>query len=280
MFVRSTLLFTASLVSGFSNSNSLFSRPIIIRSSSFYASSSPDATMEPKESKLNGPPLPALSSIGKRLFLVRHGEVINPGGERSVYYGAMDVPLSSLGELEAQVAGEYLSQFKLSKVFSSPLSRAIYGAGEVLKRQSHHDCLANQEVIILDGFKELDRGDWCGKTKEEIGADLMARFDACDETVTPNNGESYLTLKQRVTKALETTLAQMDQGSAACIVSHLQVTRCLLSDALGIPTGEMVNLKVATASVTCIDYENGVPTVMYQSYKPDAELVASTDGAN
>jgi probable phosphoglycerate mutase len=236
--------------------------------------------MEPKESKLNGPPLPALSSIGKRLFLVRHGEVINPGGERSVYYGAMDVPLSSLGELEAQVAGEYLSQFKLSKVFSSPLSRAIYGAGEVLKRQSHHDCLANQEVIILDGFKELDRGDWCGKTKEEIGADLMARFDACDETVTPNNGESYLTLKQRVTKALETTLAQMDQGSAACIVSHLQVTRCLLSDALGIPTGEMVNLKVATASVTCIDYENGVPTVMYQSYKPDAELVASTDGAN
>lgn len=52
---------------------------------------------------LSGPDLPPVPSKSKRLFLVRHGEVINPGGDRPVYYGSQDVKLSPLGELEAKV---------------------------------------------------------------------------------------------------------------------------------------------------------------------------------
>lgn len=223
------------------------------------------------------PTIPPVAPTAKRLFLVRHGEVINPGGDRPVYYGAMDVSLSPLGELEAQAAGDYLQQYKLSKVFSSPLSRAIYGAEQVLQRQTDS---ADKSVVILDGFKELDRGDWCGKTKAEIGSDMMARFDACDESVTPANGESYPALKQRVLQARDQALEQMEPGDMACVVSHLQVTRSILSEALEIPTSEMANLKVATASVTCIDYEGDTQTVHFQSFKPDVGLEKSKDGAN
>jgi hypothetical protein len=44
----------------------------------------------------------------------------------------------------------------------------------------------------------------------------------------------------------------------------------------------MANLKVATASVTCIDYDiqTGTQTVQYQSFKPDVGLIKSKDGAN
>ena len=52
---------------------------------------------------LEGPELPPIAAGSKRLFLVRHGEVINPGGDRPVYYGCQDVKLSPLGELEAKV---------------------------------------------------------------------------------------------------------------------------------------------------------------------------------
>ena len=52
---------------------------------------------------IEGPALPSIPTNTKRLFMVRHGEVINPGGDRPVYYGAMDVSLSSLGEKEAMV---------------------------------------------------------------------------------------------------------------------------------------------------------------------------------
>ena len=229
----------------------------------------------------NGPELPPIPSTSKRLFLVRHGEVVNPGGDRPVFYGALDVPLSPLGELEAKAAGMYLSQFDLHYVASSPLSRAIFGANQVLSNQKNKND-SNKELLILDGFTELDRGAWCGKTKDEIGPENMAKFDACDVNATPEGGESYPTLKERVLLARDELLEKTNVGKASAVVSHLQVTRSMLSEALGIPTEEMVNLKVATASISCVDYDpsSGTKTVHFQSFKPNAGLQASKDGAN
>lgn len=232
------------------------------------------------------PTLPSIATNAKRIFWVRHGEVINPGGPgRSVYYGALDVPLSPLGELEAQAAGIYLKQFALAKVFSSPLQRAVYGGEQVLKLQPNKEEEQPINVVQLAGFTELDRGSWCGLTKEEIGPDQLARFDACDESVTPEGGESYLALKRRVFEARDEALSMLNMAETGCVVSHLQVTRCILSDALGIPTHEMANLGIATASITCIDYiysDDGTFTQMvhFQSFKPDAGLAQSRDGAN
>lgn len=66
------------------------------------------------------------------------------------------------------------------------------------------------------------------------------------------------------------------------MVSHLQVTRSLLSEAMSIPIEKMVELKVATASVSCVDYDTatGEQTVHFQSFKPEVGLQASKDGAN
>ena len=75
----------------------------------------PDAEMFSEEHG-DAPSLPPISPTSKRLFLVRHGEVINPGGNRPVYYGALDVPLSPLGEAEAQAAASYLERFDLQHV--------------------------------------------------------------------------------------------------------------------------------------------------------------------
>ena len=226
-----------------------------------------------------GPDLPTISPTSKRLFLVRHGEVINPGGDRPVYYGAMDVSLSSLGQEEAKAAGQYLAQFDLEHVFASPLSRAVFGAEQVRQRQATS---ADKNLIINDGFMELDRGEWCGKTAEEIGAEAMAQFDACDESITPVGGESYPYLKRRVLKARDDALEKLSPGRAAAIVSHLQVTRSMLSEAKGIPTSEMAKLKIATASVTCIDYDiiTGMQTVHFESFKPVVGLKTSNDVAN
>ena len=79
----------------------------------------------------------------------------------------------------------------------------------------------------------------------------------------------------------DAVLLRLPLGKATAIVSHLQVTRSMLSDALGIPTAEMASLGVATASVTCIDYNaDGTQTVHFQSFKPDVGLASSKDGAN
>ena len=68
------------------------------------------------------PELPPIAPTAKPLFLVRHGEVINPGGDRPVVYGAMDVPLSPLGEGEARAAAQFLQQYDLQHIACSPLT--------------------------------------------------------------------------------------------------------------------------------------------------------------
>lgn len=214
------------------------------------------------------------------------------GGDRAVYYGAMDVPLSPLGEMEAIEAASYLSRFNLQHIAASPLSRAKFGARQVAAQQpgrgdtmtninTTDDALSNN-IVVFEGFKELDRGTWCGLTKDEIGHDNLARFDACDESVTPANGESYPTLKMRVLQSRDELLKMTNVGRASAIVSHLQVTRAMLSEALGMDITEMAGLKVATASITCVDYcsTTGREYVRFQSFKPECGLGQSKDGAN
>lgn len=155
--------------------------------------------------------------------------------------------LSSLGKQEAKAAAEHLNEYvDLDHVFSSPLKRAVYGATKVLqlqkeKQQDKELPSSLQEVVTFDGFTELDRGDWCGKTKAEIGEEMMARFDACDLSITPKNGESFPALKNRVIEARTAALARMSPGQSGCVVSHLQVSRCIVSDAANVPVDQMVS---------------------------------------
>ena len=173
----------------------------------------------------DGPELPPIGETHKRIFYVHHGEVIPPGGTHGVFYGNLDVPLSPLGELEAQAAGLYLQQYNIDKIASSPLKRARYGAKQVLKHQENgHE----KDIQIYEGFTELDYCEWCGRTKAEIGEELMARFDSCDESITPKGGESYPALKARVLNSRDDLLRSLRIGESAAIVSHLQVIRKFL----------------------------------------------------
>jgi broad specificity phosphatase PhoE len=214
------------------------------------------------------PTIPPLSKMAKRVYWIRHGEVINPGAgqNKSVFYGSMDVPLSPFGQQEAIAAGKFLSQHEiigpLSKIYSSNLTRAIYGAEQVriLQQQQQHNegTPSPLEVIQVPGFMELNRGEWCGKTIHEIGQEQMDKFNNCDESVTPADGESYREFNSRVLQARnDIVLQELDFGQCAAVVSHLQVTRCIVADALQRPLNEVSKISIATASITCIDYEYG-----------------------
>ena len=60
---------------------------------------------------------------------------------------------------------------------------------------------SESDLIILEGFKELDRVARCGLTIDEIDADTMEIF-TCDESVTPDGGDSFHALKNRVLQAI------------------------------------------------------------------------------
>ena len=135
-----------------------------------------------------------------------------------------------MGKKDAITAAFFLEGINFQYVASSPLSRAMFGANEIMLNQEKNfqeDSLF-KSILVDRGFAELNRGDWTGRTKVEIGEDNIKRFNQCDPNATPNNGESYAELKERVIQSRDALLQMTDIGRASCVVSHLQVTRSIL----------------------------------------------------
>jgi len=222
--------------------------------------------------------IPSLSPHLRRLYLVRHGEVIPPGGIHGVHYGDMDVPLSNLGKLEAKAAAEFLKKEDIKGVFSSPLSRAVYGAEQIRKDRNG----LMHAPLTFPGFSELARGAWRCKSKEDIGLELHERFNRGEEGTTPEGGESLHVIRKRVLGARDEVLDLLEDGEAGCVVSHLWVTRSFISDATDGKAGDMVDIEIPTASVSVVDYDvhKRVQNVVMLGVKPEAGLEKGQDVGN
>eukprot|EP00520_Triparma_pacifica_P010549 CAMPEP_0118647922 /NCGR_PEP_ID=MMETSP0785-20121206/8871_1 /TAXON_ID=91992 /ORGANISM="Bolidomonas pacifica, Strain CCMP 1866" /LENGTH=228 /DNA_ID=CAMNT_0006540061 /DNA_START=102 /DNA_END=788 /DNA_ORIENTATION=- len=224
--------------------------------------------------------IPSLSPHIRRLYLVRHGEVIPPGGVHGVHYGDMDVPLSDLGKLEAKAAAQFLSKEEMKGVWSSPLSRAVYGAERI--RDDRSGLMG--EPLTYPGFSELARGAWRGKTKLDIGPDLYDAFNRAEPGTTPEGGESLDDIRSRVLSSRDTILDLLNDGESGCVVSHLWVTRSFISDAIGKKAGDMHEIEIPTASVSIVDYEKTdggwKQKVVMMGEKPEAGLEKGQDLGN
>ena len=89
-----------------------------------------------------------------KIVLLRHGAT--SGNLNKKYIGKTDEPLCSEGFLQAQSAG-MLPDVK--RVFVSPMLRA---------RQTASLCFPNAEQIIVDDFREMDFGDFEGRSADEM----------------------------------------------------------------------------------------------------------------
>lgn len=116
--------------------------------------------------------LAALDTGVKRVVLVRHGAVDRAaGGVRpdAHYGGDIDVPLSARGEAEARAAAAYVADTygdSVTKIFASPMKRAVYGAERTAAAVG-----ASGAVELRESFREVKRGDWLNKTPDEIAAE-------------------------------------------------------------------------------------------------------------
>lgn len=147
-------------------------------------------------------PIPAGAS---RLILVRHGAVwleARPGWPDiprvradAFYGGNIDVPLSQRGEAEAQAAAAAISErhaAEICQIWSSPMSRALYGARRVSECVAAKCGAASLEVQPFEAFRELDRGLWTNMTQAEVEADPRwgaGAFERCARE--PGYGRDY-----------------------------------------------------------------------------------------
>ena len=145
------------------------------------------------------------------LYLIRHGEP----EIRGVMLGQMDPPLSIQGRLDVAAAFEGLA---VETVWSSPLLRARETAA----------LIRCQRVAEIAELREVDQGEWTGKTWAEVEAewpDLAAQKLEDWLGASAPRGEDWNTVLERVRCAWNVVKAG---PNPTAIVGHQGVNSALL----------------------------------------------------
>jgi len=163
------------------------------------------------------------------------------------------VKLDEAGLQQAAAVGERLAALPLAAIVTSPLDRCKQTAAAIAK---HHQALrpATDRRLTECGY-----GDWTGKKIGELAKDpLWAVVQQHPSAVTFPGGESMRGMQQRAVDAVradDAALAASHGPQAIWVaVSHGDVIKSIVADALGQHLDSFQRIVVDTASTTIITY--------------------------
>lgn len=182
-----------------------------------------------------------------RLYLVRHGQV--EGHEEKRYNGQSDVALTELGRQQMDRMGEILGRCPLKAVYSSDLSRCLYGAERLATK-------LRIPVRSDAALRELDCGDWQGRPWSELQAEFPAEWRTRLQDVVHYRfpgGESFADAAQRVRPVVRNLIDQ-HPGQEIALFGHGGLNRILLLDAMVAPLASAFRIVQDFACLNIIDY--------------------------
>lgn len=195
------------------------------------------------------PPLPANT---RRVYLVRHGQTDwNAAGK--MQGGGFDIPLNSMGKLQAAAAAECLADVPLDVVASSSLARAHATAEAIFTKHPVAARVSDARFAEMrfGGFEgQIVKGKGAdpsvtrayAKVKQQQAADQGVKWPAVVEGIRGGGGEggegssageSTHDVAVRTREGLESLMASSGSDAVhVCIVAHGRVNRVLLASLL------------------------------------------------
>ena len=155
-----------------------------------------------------------------KLHLIRHG--MTEGNVSGQYIGLTDLPITTNGIIELKKLKSDGVYPKCDMVFSSPLVRATETAGIIYPEK---------EVIVNHNFKEIDFGDFEGKTPLELKDNPDYAKWVAGELPSAPNGESTLDFATRLCTGINEVVRRMmsEEVYSSAIVMHGGAIMTLLS---------------------------------------------------
>lgn len=183
-----------------------------------------------------------------RILLARHGET--PWNAEGRYQGQEDIPLSPVGEAQAQSLGERLHDLPITRAVASPLRRARRTAELALGE-------SRAAVLTLDaGLMEIAHGTWEGLLASEIGerdGDRLAAWRDTPHDVLMPGGESLQHVFDRAWPALVRACEGLAADDTLLVVAHDAVNRVLLCHVLGIPFARLWTFRQAPTTLNMLE---------------------------
>ena len=194
------------------------------------------------------------------VILVRHGRTTaNAAG--LLAGRATGVSLDQLGREQAALTGDRLAVVHLAGVVSSPLERCQETAQLILDRQ------AGKPFTPTDpDLTECDYGQWQGRTLSDLATeDLWSAVQSQPSSVIFPGGESMAAMQARAVAAVRrhdaAFEAEYGPGAVWVAVTHGDIIKSLLADALGMHLDLFQRINVGPASVSIVHYGAVRPTV-------------------
>lgn len=194
------------------------------------------------------------------VILVRHGR--STANTAGVLAGRADgVSLDEVGREQASLAGERLASVPLVGVVSSPLERCLQTAQFIIDRQPQAPF-----APMDSGLVECDYGQWQGRTLKELATEELWKVVQSQPSAAAfPGGESLAAMQARAVAAIRRRDAAFESehgpGAVWAAVSHGDVIKSILADALGTHLDMFQRLNVGPASVSIVHYGPHRPSV-------------------
>lgn len=194
------------------------------------------------------------------VILVRHGR--STANTAGVLAGRADgVSLDEVGREQAALAGERLAAVPLVGVVSSPLERCLQTAQFIIDRQPQAPF-----APMDSGLVECDYGQWQGKTLKELATEELWKVVQSQPSAAAfPGGESLAAMQARAVAAIRRRDAAFESehgpGAVWAAVSHGDIIKSILADALGTHLDMFQRLNVGPASVSIVHYGPHRPSV-------------------
>jgi probable phosphoglycerate mutase len=163
------------------------------------------------------------------MFLVRHGET--DWNREHRWQGHADPPLNETGRAQSRELAQRLADVPLAAIYASDLARARETAEVVAE--------ARRLPVVTDpALREIDVGEWCGLTTDEI----RARFPVAWERHAAGGdgwerGETHAAMSARIVSAAARIALAHSNRNVLCVL-HGGVIRALLARAAGVDLDE------------------------------------------
>lgn len=185
------------------------------------------------------------------IYLTRHGET--KWNVENRLQGSMDSPLTKKGIADAICLFERLKDVNFQAIYSSPSERALQTARYIKGEK-------DVPIDTIEELKELNFGDWEGKTKDEIALKHNPEYQNFwnrphTYNHAPHKGEGLTDFKRRVETAVKKVISD-NKNKTVLIVTHAVVIRAIMAFTMNIPTERMWDPPfIHGTSLTILDWD-------------------------
>jgi probable phosphomutase (TIGR03848 family) len=187
------------------------------------------------------------------VLLVRHAR--STANADGVLTGRLKgVRLDETGRGQAERVGERLAAVPLSALVTSPLERCRETAAAIGTAQG-----GELRTTTERGLVECDYGEWQGQALKDLAREKLWKvIQRHPASVTFPGGESLTAMSARAVAAVRRHDARVEAdagpGAVWAAVSHGDVVKAILADALGMHLDQFQRLHVDPASVSVVRY--------------------------